>query len=106
MTSADTTITVTVRPHWVNTAVLRPSARPIVQVDGEEHVAHWGRPLQLTVSPGYHQIRAFFRYRGTHTDLGVARRDIDTAAGDSWTFVARHGVTNGSGLRFVQVARA
>lgn len=105
MTSPPTTITVTVAPHWANAALLRPAARPIVQVDGDDHVARWGKPLTVTVHPGHHEVRAFFRYRGRKPALGAAQREVDLEAGDNWQFTARHGLTNGSGLRFTQVAR-
>ncbi|GGB18383.1 hypothetical protein GCM10011492_05290 [Flexivirga endophytica] len=103
---SDAAITVTVAPHWVNGWLLRAGATAVVQVDGEDHVARWGKPLRLTVLPGHHEIRAFFRYRGTKAALGAVQRDVNIAAGDAWRFVAKHGPTNGSGLRFTRVARA
>ncbi|WP_446664165.1 hypothetical protein [Flexivirga sp. B27] len=106
MTSTDATITVTLRPHWINGWFLRATARPVVQVDDTDHVARWGKPLQLTVHPDHHRIRAFFRYRGTKSRLGTTERGVDIAAGDTWSFVARGGFTNSSGLRFIKVARA
>lgn len=106
MISADTTITVTIAPHWINGWFLRATARPVVQVDGDEHVIHWRRPITLPVAAGHHRIRAFFRYRGFRSALGSCRREIEVEAGDSWTFVAEHGLTNGSGLSFREVSRA
>lgn len=105
MTSAAATITVTVAPHWVNALLLRPAARPVIQVDDEDHVARWGKPLTVAVSPGHHRIRAFFRYRGAQARLGATQREVQMAAGDVWRFVLRHGSTKHSGLRFVQVVR-
>ena len=105
MTSEDAVITVTVAPHWVNGLLLRPAARPVVQIDGDDHVTRWGSAVTVTVPAGTHRIRVFFRYRGTRSVLGATQRDVDVAAGDSWRFVAKHGRTNGSGLSFVQVDR-
>ncbi|MFC6706162.1 hypothetical protein [Flexivirga alba] len=106
MTSTDAAITVTVFPHWLNGLLLRPAARPVVQIDGADHVTRWGGAVTVAVPAGPHRIRAFVRYRGTHSDLGATQREVDVAAGDAWRFVAKHGLTNGSGLSFTQVDRA
>lgn len=106
MTSTDAAITVTIAPHWVNGLLLRPAARPVVQIDGDDHVARWGSAVTVRVPTGPHRVRAFFRYRGTKSDLGATQREVDVAAGDTWHFVAKHGLTNGSGLHFTQVDRA
>lgn len=105
MKSAEAAITVTASPHWANAALLRPAARPVVQVDGNDHVARWGKPVTLTVPPGIHRIRVFFRYRGAKSDLGATEREVEVSPGDVWRFAVKHGVTNGSGLHFVQVVR-
>lgn len=105
MTSEDAAITVTVAPHWVNGLLLRPAARPVVQIDGDDHVVRWGSAVTVTVPAGPHRVRAFFRYRGTRSDVGATQREVDVAPGDKWRFVAKHGPTNGSGLSFVQVDR-
>ncbi|HWC23913.1 MAG TPA: hypothetical protein VG502_16575 [Flexivirga sp.] len=106
MTSTDAAITVTIAPHRVNGLLLRSAARPVVQIDGDDHVARWRKPVTVSVPPGPHRIRAFLRYRGRKSELGATERDVDIAAGDSWRFVATHGLTNGSGLSFTQVDRA
>ncbi|MGN6413267.1 hypothetical protein [Flexivirga sp.] len=103
--TSDAAITVTVAPHWVNSLFLRPAARPVVQLDGDDHVVRWGKAVTLTVPAGPHRIRAFFRYRGTQTALGSTQRDIDVTSGDAWHLVATHGWTNGSGLSFTRVDR-
>lgn len=106
MKSAEAAITVTVIPHWVNGWFLRAFARPVVQIDGADHVARWRKPVTVTVPPGPHGVRAFFRYRGRRSALGMAQREVDTASGEAWRFVAAHGAANGSGLSFTQVHRA
>lgn len=106
MTSTDAAITVTIAPHWVNGWFLRAFARPVVQIDGDDHIARWRKPVTVSVPPGQHGIRAFFRYRGTKSDLGAAQRELNADSGDAWHFVAKHGLTNGSGLSFTQVDRA
>jgi len=66
----DATLTLTVRAHWVNAALLLWAARPYVLVDDAEHECRWSEPLRLPVATGDHRVAAFIRYKHTSSVLG------------------------------------
>lgn len=87
-------ITVVPRTHWVNGWFLRAFSRPIVLVNGTEHAARWGHPLEVAVSAGTHRVGVGARYRGAAGTLGVEESRIDVANGANLRAEARNGFFN------------
>lgn len=80
--------------HWVNRAFLRIFARPVVSLDGTEHIQSWTTPATHEVDPGRVDVRVFIRYRGTRAELGATRRTFDVHDGQHLRLVARNGWAN------------
>lgn len=87
-------VTVTPRAHWVNAWFLRPFARPVVRMDGNDHEARWGRPLRFEVAAGPHEIGVGARYRRSISVLGVAGTRIEIPPEQNVMVEARNGVLN------------
>lgn len=87
-------VTVTPRTHWVNGWFVRLFARPVVRLDGIDHEARWGRPLQVEATVGSHEVGVGARYRGTASILGVAGSHIEVPEGQHIAVEARNGFFN------------
>lgn len=87
-------VVVTPRAHWVNGWFLRLFARPVVRLDGIDHVARWARPLEIEVAAGSHEVGVGARYRGTVSVLGVAESRIEVTEGQRVAVQARNGFFN------------
>lgn len=74
---------------------------PVIEVDGEEYPAKWGRS-RVPVTPGTHRVSVFFRYRGQRSArLAEAGRELSTVEAPSTVrLTARLGPRNGSRFRF------
>jgi len=90
----DATLTLTVRAHWVNAALLLWAARPYVLVDDAEHECRWSEPLRLPVSAGDHRVAAFIRYKHTSATLGRGELDVHLDPGQTVNILARNGAMN------------
>ncbi len=73
----------------------RFGAQPVVRVDSREHPARWGEPVTLSVQPGDHRAKAFYRYRGSKREIAPAGRTISVVAGEHVRLVARASGENG-----------
>ncbi len=95
----DTTLTLTVRAHWVNAALLLWAARPYVLVDGAEHECRWSEPLRLPVPAGDHRVAAFIRYKHTSATLGRGELDVHLDPGQTVNILALNGAMNQTPFR-------
>ena len=82
------------RAHWFNGWFLRLFARPVVRLDGVDHVARWAQPLRIETAMGSHLVGVGARYRGTASVLGVAESRIEVAEGQQVAVEARNGFFN------------
>jgi hypothetical protein len=103
MNAEGAVVAVEVRPsafaavfHWLFT-------RPAVTIDGQEHVGKWGTwgSARITVAPGTHRVRVYFRYRGQHRSrLGESGTEFSVGASARHvTIRARLGPLNGDTFR-------
>lgn len=90
----DSAISVTPRPYWVSTWLLRPMARPFVVIDGAEYPARWGADLTVAVSEGPHSVGVGMRYRGFKALLGVREKKVDLRGGFPVRLNACNGLFN------------
>lgn len=95
----DSTLTLIVRAHWVNAALLLWAARPFVVVDGAEHECRWSEPLRLQVPAGVHRVAAFIRYKHTSAVLGRGELDVHLDPGQTVSVLARNGAMNQTPFR-------
>lgn len=86
----------TVRPHPVSAWFLRPTAEPVVLVDGTEHRARWNKRHVLELAEGTYTVSAGLRYRGTKPVLGTKPLQVTLTDGRSTELVAVNGLLNHS----------
>lgn len=87
-------VTITPRAHWANWWFLRLFSRPVVRVDGIDHDASWGQPLQVDVAAGSHEVGVGVRYRGSVSVVGMAESRVKVEAGETLVVEARNGLFN------------
>jgi hypothetical protein len=63
MVTARAALRVDVRPSPFAAVFHRLLTRPVIDIDGQDHVGKWG-PAEICVAPGVHRISVYFRYRG------------------------------------------
>ncbi|MYW01006.1 hypothetical protein GT354_22515 [Streptomyces sp. SID3343] len=79
--------------------------KPVIELDGTEHVAKWGKQ-EIPVPPGDHRISVYFRYRG-QADARLAEASTQFITGQTSRRVeitAGLGPLNGSGFRIGEPA--
>jgi hypothetical protein len=89
-----TAIAVHFRLSWVNGWFICALARPFVSVDGVEHEARWTGDTVVDAPSGAAEVAAYFRYRGSHLNLGTGKIVLDVAEGRTVRVEARNGVMN------------
>lgn len=56
--------------------------KPVVVVDGVEHVSKWGTPLHVPTSAGSHELSVYFKYL---VPSKAGRKTIQVSVGDGQT---------------------
>lgn len=64
-------VVVVPRGHWVSAWFLRLFSIPVIQVDGVDHAGSWGKPTEVEVTAGAHQVSVVATYRGSGSVVGV-----------------------------------
>jgi hypothetical protein len=86
---------------WVNRTFIVALAKPFVRVNDREMVLAWRTHHELELREGPNEISAFFRYRGTHVDLGTGSLTLEAEADHVYEASARNGVMNQTPLSLV-----
>lgn len=86
---------------WVNRGFIIALTRPFVRLNNREMVLSWRIPHELELLEGTNDLSAFFRYRGTHVDLGTGSLTFEAQADHVYEVSARNGVMNQTPLSLV-----
>ncbi|MCE5203297.1 MAG: hypothetical protein ABFC80_04605 [Coriobacteriales bacterium] len=78
---SDSTGTIEITTKHMKGSVAQEAFNPIIEIDGEPHVAQWGANT-FTVAPGHHTLKAYHRWL-MFPQAYASSTDVDVAAGET-----------------------
>lgn len=87
-------VTVTVKGHWISAWIMYPFARPYVVINGVETKVRWGRPQTFAIASSDVHLGAGIRYFNRGPLFGHEPRALESPDVRTGAFVLRNGFWN------------